>query len=123
MSLEIKKSQILNDSTVQIEIKQNKRQTPYYYRLPANNSDKFISETRELDKTASIAKPLAVFLGILTGTFGANIFTKKVANKGTKFLLDTATGISMAMIADSIISKFFETKQNKINRENNAYLV
>lgn len=119
MSLKIGKSPVLNDGTIQIEMKNNDAQ-PYYFRVSQDKADAFISESKSFDKKASQIKIGAIITGILGGTFAAHFFTKKMDNNLFKYLINSAAGISGAMLMDSICGEYLSSEHNKIKNKYNV---
>lgn len=114
MSLSIRKSQVLSDGTIQIEITPNNKNKPYYYRVNKNNADAFIAESQKFDKQANQLKIGSLLFGIFAGTFGAHYFTKNMGNNMIKYLINSAAGISTALLMDSLSGELLTSKQKQL---------
>ena len=121
MGLSIRKSQVLNDGTVQVEMKRDNSNSTYCYRVPHQKADAFISESQKFDNKANKIRVGAVILGILGGTFGSHFCTKKMDSNIFKFLINSAAGISGAMLMDSLSGEYLSSEQNKIKSRYNAH--
>ena len=114
MSLSVRKSQVLSDGTIQIEMTQDNKTKPYYYRVDKNNVDVFISESQKFYKQANQLRIGSVLLGIFAGTFGAHYFTKKMGNNMMKYIINSATGISGALLMDSLSGEYLVSRQKQL---------
>ena len=90
------------------------------YKVPQQNAKKFNIELKNQDKDYHLLFNITFFSSIVAGVFGTALFTKKIESSLIKFLIQTASAISLSTISLLGLNKYFQTKKEELLYKNGA---
>lgn len=103
----------LDKNYVQVDVSSKKSPTRYF-KVPAQNADKFASQYKKQDKKISIFTNTLFGGSLIAGVIIAYKLTEKIKNGALRFAIGTAGGIAGATASLFASTKYIESRQDKL---------
>lgn len=104
----------LDNNYVQVDVSAKKAPTRYF-KVPAQNADKFASQYKKQDKNISIVTNTLFGVGVLGGTIIASTIARKLSqNRTLQFIVGCLGGIGGAIGSVFVSGDYIENRQDKL---------
>ena len=91
-----------------------------YYKVPKSKARDFSYELKHNDKAMTWYSNAAFVIALLTGTFGAAYFTRKMESRFKQFLIETASAIGLVTLSYLGVNEYAKSKENDILTKHHA---